>query len=42
MIDRDLKFMSLQYQDKTLRIVPTGAPIIQKFHLGKKYAIITC
>ena len=27
--------MFLQYQDKTLRIVPTGAPTIQKCHLGQ-------
>ena len=25
-------------QDKTLRIVPTGAATIQSFHLGQKYA----
>ena len=31
--------MYLQYQDKTLRIVPTGAVTIQNFHLGQKYAI---
>ena len=29
--------MLLQYQDKTLRMVPTGAATIQKYHLGKKY-----
>ena len=38
--------MSLQYQDKTLRIVPTVAATVQSFHLGKKYAknvlVITC
>ena len=28
----------LQYQDKALRIVPTGAATIQSFHLGQKYA----
>ena len=30
--------MYLQYQDKTLRRMPTGAATIQKLHLGQKYA----
>ena len=40
------KVFKLQYQNKTLRIVPTGAATIQSFHLGQKYAknvlVITC
>ena len=40
MMVRGLKFMFLQYQNKTLRIVPTGAAIIQKFRFGQKYANI--
>ena len=40
------KVCKLQYQDKTLIIVPTGAATIQSFHLGQKYAknvlVITC
>ena len=31
--------LSLQYQDSTLRIVPTGAATIEKFHLGQKKCI---
>ena len=31
--------MSLQYQNKMIRIVPIGAATILKFHLGQKYAI---
>ena len=36
MIGRGLKFMFLQYEDISLRIVPTCAATIQKFHLSQK------
>ena len=39
MIDRGLKIMSLQYQDKILTIVPTRAATIQDFHPSAKNVI---